>query len=74
MKNILMPLKEKILLRKRSIIETVFGYMKHTLMLEHSRHRSPKNFLVHILSTVTAYQLTQKKPSISPLFKEISIH
>jgi hypothetical protein len=32
MRNILMPLKEKILLRKRSIIETVFGYMKHTLM------------------------------------------
>jgi hypothetical protein len=71
MKNMLMPLKEKILLRKRSVIETVFGYMKNTLMLEHSRHRSPKNFLVHILSTVTAYQLTPKKPSISPIFKEI---
>jgi hypothetical protein len=73
MKNMLIPLKEKILLRKRSIIETVFGYMKNTLMLEHSRHRSPKNFLIHILSTLVAYQLTPKKPSISPLFKEISM-
>jgi transposase len=71
MKNMLMPLKEKILLRKRSIIETVFGYMKNILMLEHSRHRSPKNFLAHILSTIVTYQLMEQKPSISPIFSEI---
>jgi transposase len=74
MQNILMPLKEKILLRKRSVVETVFGYMKNTLMLEHSRHRSPKNFLVHVLSTIVTYQLTKKKPSISPISPLITMH
>ncbi|QBB83955.1 hypothetical protein DEJ70_04140 [Wolbachia pipientis wAlbB] len=43
-----MLLEEKIFLRKRSIIQTVFGYLKNRLDLEHSRHRSPINFLVHI--------------------------
>jgi hypothetical protein len=72
MKNILMDLKEKMLLRKRSIIETVFGYMKQTMMLEHSRHRSSKNFLIHLLSTLVAYQLKHTKPTIAPLLQEIS--
>lgn len=39
MKNVLISLKEKILLRKRSIIEMVFGYLKKRLELEHTRHR-----------------------------------
>ena len=39
-----MLLEEKIFLGKRSIIETVFGYLKDRLELEHSRHRSPINF------------------------------
>ncbi len=40
MKNTLISLNEKILLRKRSIIETVFGYLKNRLEIEHTRHRS----------------------------------
>ncbi len=40
MKNILMPFHEKILLRKRSLVETVFDFLKNKLMLEHTRHRS----------------------------------
>ncbi|MDR2831464.1 MAG: transposase, partial [Rickettsiales bacterium] len=42
-------------LRKRSIIETVFGYLKNRLEIEHTRHRSPVNFLVHIFSTLVSY-------------------
>lgn len=68
MKNMLISLKEKILLRKRSIIETVFGYLKNKFELEHTRHRSPINFLVHILSTLVSYSLKTKKPSISYTF------
>ena len=64
MKNILMPFEEKILLRKRSIVETVFDYLKNKLMLKHSRHRSFVNMLVR--STLTAYQLKPTKPSICP--------
>ena len=65
MKNILMSFEEKILLRKRSLVETVFDYLKNKLMLEHSRHRSFVNMLVHIVSTLTAYQLKPTKPSFS---------
>ncbi len=65
MKNILQPLHEKILLCKRSLIETVFDYLKNKLMLEHSRHRSPLNMILHVISTLIVYQLKPSKPSIS---------
>jgi hypothetical protein len=63
MKNVLMILHEKLLLRKRSLVETVFDYLKNKFMLEHSRHRSFINMLVHIISTLIAYQLKPSKPS-----------
>lgn len=65
MKNMLMPLQEKLLLRKRSLIETVFDYLKNKLQLEHTRHRSSWNAFVHILSTLIVYQLKPSKPSIA---------
>uniref|UniRef100_T1H9N9 Tnp_DDE_dom domain-containing protein n=1 Tax=Rhodnius prolixus TaxID=13249 RepID=T1H9N9_RHOPR len=68
MKNALISLNEKILLRKRSIIETVFGYLKNRLEIEHTRHRSPVNFLVHIFSTLISYSMQSIKPSISSSF------
>jgi len=57
MKNKIMTTYDKIMPLKRSLIETVFDYLKNKLNLKHSRHRSPINFLVHSLSTVLAYQL-----------------
>ncbi|MGL9718560.1 MAG: transposase, partial [Wolbachia sp.] len=68
MKNALISLNEKILPRKRSIIETVFGYLKNRLEIEHTRHRFPVNFLVHIFSTLISYSMQSKKPSISSSF------
>lgn len=65
MKNILMTLQEKVLLRKRSLIETVFDYLKNKLQIEHTRHRSPFNAFIHILTTLITYQLKPTKPSIS---------
>lgn len=64
MKNFLLPLNEKIFLRKRSIIETVFDYLKNKLQLEHTRHRSPLNAIIHIISTLISYQLKPSKPAI----------
>lgn len=64
MKNKLMPWMEKVLLKKRSIIETVFSVLKHTLELEHTRHRSTANALVHILTTLITYCLRVNKPAI----------
>src|SRR5215218_3840000 len=50
MKNYLMPLADKILLRKRFVIETVLDILKSEMGLEHSRHRSVINAMVHVLS------------------------
>ncbi|MDR1289366.1 MAG: transposase, partial [Holosporales bacterium] len=71
MKNILMNMQEKVLLRKRSIIETVFGYLKRTKELEHTRHRSVTNMIVHVVSTLVSYQLMDRKPSISSVFETL---
>ena len=57
MKNHLLELEDKVNLRKRSLIESVFNVLKNHMNLEHSRHRSPVNFLVHILACVTAYSI-----------------
>ena len=64
MPNKLMDLKEKIMLRKRNLIETVFDYLKNKMNLEHTRHRTVINAFVHIISTLVAYSLKKTKPSI----------
>ena len=64
MKNKLMPMKEKILLRKRSIIETVNSVIKKDFQISHTRHRSWVNGIMHIFSTLVAYALNNKKPVI----------
>ena len=64
MKNYLMPLIEKILLRKRFLIETIFDILKVHMNLSHTRHRSPTNCCVNILSCLVAYQLRENKPTI----------
>jgi len=64
MKNHLMPMIDKILLRKRFIIETIFGILKTDFNLEHSRHRSPVNAFVNILAALVAYTYKTNKPKI----------
>ena len=71
MKNKVMTWYDKVMLRKRSLIETVFDYMKNKFNLEHTRHRSPWNCLAHILATVIAYQFMKNKPKITPIFSEL---
>ena len=50
MKNYLMSIWDKVLLCKGFIIETLFDKLKSQMGLEHTRHRSPTNAFVHILS------------------------
>jgi hypothetical protein len=57
MKNYLLEFSDKLLLRKRSLIETMFNVLKNSMDIEHSRHRSPLNFLVNVLSGVAAFAL-----------------
>ena len=68
MKNMLISLHEKTLLRKRSIIESVFNYLKNKMEISHTRHRSPLNGFVNILSTIVAYNLSKRKTKISEIF------
>jgi hypothetical protein len=64
MRNILMPLADHLLLRKRALIETIIDQLKNVCQIEHSRHRSPYNFLVHLLAGLIAYCHQPKKPSL----------
>ena len=64
MKNSLMTVSDKILLRKRSIIETVNDELKNICQIEHSRHRSFGNFMTNLISGLIAYRFLPKKPAI----------
>lgn len=65
MKQKLILLKNKLLLRKRSLIETVNDQLKNISQIEHSRHRSVWNFLVNLVSGLIAYTHQAKKPSLN---------
>jgi len=64
MKNVLMTMKDKILLRKRSVIETINDQLKNIAQAEHSRHRSFGNFITNLMASLIAYSFQEKKPSI----------
>lgn len=64
MKNRLMPLYDRIMLRKRSIIETINDQLKNICDIEHTRHRSIHNFLINLIAALGAYSLFEKKPAI----------
>jgi DNA modification methylase len=64
MKNSLMSMHDKIILRKRSAIETVNDELKNICQIEHSRHRSFVNFIMNIISVLAAYSFFPKKSSI----------
>lgn len=64
MKNSLMELSDKILLRKRAVIETVNDELKNICQVEHSRHRSVTNFFGNLIAGIIAYHFLPKKPAI----------
>ncbi len=71
MKARFMPLADRLLLRKRFIIETINDQLKNISQSEHTRHRSPANFAVNLIAGLIAYTLQPKKPSIR-LPKEVA--
>jgi len=64
MKNKLMSIVDKILLRSRGVIESVNNKLKADCQIEHHRHRSPWNFLVNLVSGIVAYAYDSSKPKI----------
>lgn len=65
MKNSLMDLHDKILLRKRALIETVNDELKNVCYIEHTRHRSIDDFASNLIAGLIAYNLLPKKPSLN---------
>ena len=64
MKNSLMSVSDKVILRKRSIIETINDELKNMAQVEHSRHRSFHNFGNNLISGLAAYCFVPKKPML----------
>ena len=64
MKPVEIPLRDKLQLRKRAIVETIIDQLKNISQIEHTRHRSPINFLVNVICGLIAYCHQPKKPSL----------
>lgn len=69
MKNYLMDLTDKMMLMKRSFIETIFSSIKLLGTLIHHRHRSPVNAFTHLFAGLVNYQIRTDKPSLDQLVK-----
>ncbi len=70
MKNRLVSTFDKIMLRKRAIIESIVDQLKNISQIEHSRHRSVTNFFVNLIAGLIAYTYREKKPSLNIRVKE----
>ena len=60
-----MSVSDRLLLRKRTIVETVKDELKNIAQVEHSRHRCFDNFIVNLICAIAAYCLFPKKPCIN---------
>lgn len=69
MKNSLMLMQDKIMLKKRAVIESVNDQLKNICQVEHTRHRSFENFIINTLSAIAAYSFLDKKPSINTKYE-----
>jgi hypothetical protein len=69
MKNCLMDVTDKMMLMKRSYIETIFSSIKLLGTLIHHRHRSPVNAFTHLFAGLISYQIRTDKPSLDQLLK-----
>ena len=67
MKNCLMDVTDKMMLMKRSYIETIFSSIKLLGTLIHHRHRSPVNAFTHLFAGLISYQIRTDKPSLDQL-------
>ncbi len=60
-----MLLADKVLLKQRGLIESIFNVLKNTFQIEHYRHRSPANFWINLLAGLVAYSLSNHKPCLA---------
>ena len=72
MKNRLVVLDDKLLTRKRSVIETIIDQLKNISQILHTRHRSTINFAVNLIAGLIAYTWQTKKPSLHLSDKDLA--
>lgn len=73
MRQKLLPVFDKLLLRKRAIIETVIDQLKNISNIEHSRHRSVMNFVVNVIAGLIAYTFRESKPTLDIKVTELAL-
>ncbi len=61
---------DKLMLRKRAIIESINDQLKNISQIEHTRHRSVWNFYTNVIAGLIAYTYQEKKPNLQ-LRKEL---
>lgn len=71
MKQRLLGRFDRIMLRKRALIETINDQLKNICQIEHTRHRSGANFLVNVIAAMIAYTYKEKLPSLNIRVKEL---
>lgn len=64
MENKFISFFDKLLLRKRAIIESVNDQLKNISQIEHTRHRSVWNFYTNVVAGLIAYTYQEKKPNL----------
>ena len=72
MKNRPMPMWDRLMLRKRYVIECVNELLKNKANIVHSRYRLLHNFIMNICSALTAYCFFDNKPEALPVRRENS--
>jgi hypothetical protein len=70
MKNKLIDLESKFMLKRRTIVETVIDQLKNICHIDHTRHRSPVNFLNNFYSAIAAYFFKSEKPRLKSKSKK----
>ena len=73
MKNRLMHLWDKLLLRKRAVVETVIDQLKNISQVEHSRHRSVPNYFADVVAGLVAYTYQERLPSLNLRPEELAL-
>jgi hypothetical protein len=74
MKNKLMDLYDKIMIKKRAVIETINDQLKNICDIEHSRHRSPINFFANIIAGLLSYTFKPSKPAVRGISYNLALN
>jgi hypothetical protein len=64
MKNKFVNFFDKLMVRKRAIIESINDQLKNISQIEHTRHRSVWNFYTNVVAGLIAYSYQEKKPNL----------